>query len=351
MRMKIRIATPEDKSAWDAYVDNHPNAAPYSLFAWKNAVEEAYGHESCYLLAEEDGTLRGVLPLFHFRIPLWQRNLVSLPFCDMGDILADNAEVRMALASEAVSLAQKRKVKSLEIRSGSENLFSGDYGWNVRVNTGKVRMLLRLPDSSEELWKGFKSKLRSQIRKAEKNGLTFSWGHTEALDAFYDVFSRNMHDLGSPVHSKKWFAKIIEHYGANARMGLVYCEDQPVGCGIILFTRHTVSIPWASTLREYNRMAPNMMLYWNFLKFAADTHKKTFDFGRSTPGEGTYRFKKQWGAIPEPLYWYCLTKIEIDQERRKPEASRRGRLALLWSKMPLSVANVLGPEIRKFISL
>ncbi len=351
--MKIRIATPEDKPAWDTYVDNHPNAAPYSLFAWKNAVEEAYGHESCYLLAEDAGTIKGVLPLFHFRIPLRECNLVSLPFCDVGDILADNTESRMALTKEAVSLAQKMKVKYLEIRSGSKNLFFRDdgHGWDVRVNTGKVRMLLDLPDTSEELWKGFKSKLRSQIRKAEKNGLTFSWGHTGTLDAFYDVFSRNMHALGSPVHSKKWFAKILEHYGTNARMGLVHCEDQPVGCGIILFTRHTVSIPWASTLREYNRMAPNMMLYWNFLNYAANYGRKFFDFGRSTPNLGTYRFKKQWGAIAEPLYWYqvthkkCLTCEEIASQ------VKRQKIATLWAKIPLGMANVIGPSLRKYISL
>jgi len=351
MRMKIKIATPEDKSAWDAYVDNHPNATPYSLFAWKNAVEEAYGHESCYLLAEEDGAIRGVLPLIHFRIPLWECNLVSLPFCDVGDILADNSEVRMVLANEAVSLAQKMKVKSLAIRSGAENLFSDSHGWSVRVKTGKVRMLLRLPDTSEELWKGFKSKLRSQIRKAEKNGLVFSWGNTETLDAFYDVFSRNMHDLGSPVHSKKWIAKIIKHYGKSARMGLVYCEDQPVGCGIILFTRHTVSIPWASTLREYNRMAPNMMLYWNFLKFAADAGKKTFDFGRSTPDEGTYRFKKQWGAEPNPLFWYQASRSLSSQKVKNKKTSRRKMLAGIWSKLPLPIANCVGPKARKYISL
>jgi len=349
--MEIRTARSKDKSAWDAYVDSYPNAAPYSLFAWKNAVEEAYGHEGCYLLAEEDGTIRGVLPLFHFRIPLWGSNLVSLPFCDMGDILADNSEVRMVLANEAVSLAQKMKVKSLAIRSGAENLFSDSYGWNVHVNTDKVRMLLRLPDTSEELWKGFKSKLRSQIRKAEKNGLVFTWGNTETLDAFYDVFSRNMHDLGSPVHSKKWIAKIIQHYGKSARMGLVYCDGQPVGCGIILFTRHTVSIPWASTLREYNRLAPNMLLYWNFLKYAADHGRKTFDFGRSTPNEGTYRFKKQWGAVPEPLYWYRVTSTGDHQQDTDVDSVSREMAARLWASIPFAVVNFLGPRVRKYISL
>ena len=349
--MNIKLADQQDKEAWDAYINSHSDAAPYSLYAWKEAVEEAYGHKACYLLAKDAGVIQGVLPLVHFSIPLYSSNLVSLPYCDVGDVLAETPEISRLLVKEALLLAEKMKVGDLNIRSCTENLLAADLDWHVSIQTGKVRMLMDLPASSEELWKSFKSKLRSQVNKAKKNGLTFRWGTVEDLDAFYQVFSRNMHVLGSPVHSKKWVEKILVHYDENARMGLVFKDNIPVGCGIILFTHQTVSIPWASTLREFNRLSPNMMLYWNFLKYAADHGKKKFDFGRSTLNEGTFRFKKQWGAIPEPLYWYCLTKIEIDQERGKHGASRRGRLALLWSKMPLSVANALGPKIRKFISL
>ncbi len=214
-------------------------------------------------------------------------------------------------------------------------------------------MLLNLPGSSEELWKSFKSKLRSQVRKAEKNDLTFRWGDLEDLDTFYHVFSRNMHALGSPVHSREWIEKILVNYGASARMGLVFKENQPVGCGIILFTKDTVSIPWASTLREFNRLSPNMLLYWNFLKYAADNEKKLFDFGRSTLNEGTYRFKKQWGAEPVPLFWYQTSLSARNQQiqSKSKESTKREKLADLWSKMPLSMANFLGPKVRKYISL
>jgi lipid II:glycine glycyltransferase (peptidoglycan interpeptide bridge formation enzyme) len=133
-------------------------------------------------------------------------------------------------------------------------------------------------------------------------------------------------------------------------MGLVFKENQPVGCGIILFTKHSVSIPWASTLQEYNKLSPNMMLYWNFLKFAADNDKKTFDFGRSTLNEGTYNFKKQWGAEPQQLFWYSVSKTP-----QRPASSTTGKsrkcLEQAWQKMPLSLVNFVGPKVRKYISL
>ena len=349
--MEIRLARQEDKEAWDAYVNNRPDAAPYCLFAWKQAIEEVYGHKACYLLAEKENTIIGILPLIHFRIPFLSTSLISLPYCDVGDILADSNEIRKKLAKEALFLAEKMRPSSLEIRSSKQNLIENDFDWTVSVQTEKVRMLLNLPDSSEELWKGFKSKLRSQINKAEKNNLTFAWGTTKDIDPFYEVFSRNMHDLGSPVHSKKWIEKIIEYYGENAVMGLVYNEKQPVGCGIILFTKHTASIPWASTLREFNRLNPNMMLYWNFLKFAADHNKKLFDFGRSTPNEGTFRFKKQWGATPRPLLWYQVGEEKNIQKTEIKQSTKREILADIWSKMPLPMANFFGPKIRKYISL
>ena len=348
--MQIRLATPKDKQAWDIYVDSHSQAAPYSCFAWKEAVEQAYGHKSCYLIAEEQGAIKGILPLFIFRIPFFGSSLVSLPFCDVGDVYADSDTTKKSLLLEALNQAKKHKAKNVNIRSCQGNLPGIDScAWPVSVQTEKIRMLLKLPDSSEKLWKSFKSKLRSQVRKAKKNGLIFRWGKKENIPDFYRVFSQNMHDLGSPVHSRKWIEQVLISFGDYARMGLVFKDDRPVGCGIILFTRHTVSIPWASTLREFNRLSPNMLLYWNFLKFAADNEKKVFDFGRSTVNEGTYRFKKQWGAEPERLYWYGLSRDAIKE--RESGGGQREKLARIWQKMPLSVANFVGPLVRKYISL
>ncbi len=221
----------------------------------------------------------------------------------------------------------------------------------------KVRLLLDLPATSEELMTSFKSKLRSQIRKAEKNGLTVELGNSQQLlDNFFEVFSCNMKDLGSPTHSKKWFAEIIKNYGNKTIIGIIQHQDTAVGAGIVLQIGNKASIPWASTKREYNRFSPNMLLYWSLLKHSTDNGLKTFDFGRSSYGEGTYKFKEQWGARPVPLAWKTIQ--ENDHRTSKEQASNsisklkfRSLVETIWRQLPLAATTLLGPKLRKYISL
>lgn len=363
--LTIRPAVSADRSAWDEFVLNHPDATPYHLFAWKLAVENAYKHKGYYLLAEEDGKLRGVLPLIHMKLPFLQNQLVSLPFCDLAGPLADDPIAENRLLVEATQLGSKFGCKNIEIRTRIKQKYSvltEPAAVNSAVN--KVSMLLSLPSTPEKLWNGFKSKLRSQVRKAEKNGLSFRFGKgTKDLDAFYRVFSKNMHELGSPVHAKKFIAAVLANFQKHCRMGLVFKEDLPLGCGIILFYGKTISIPWASTLREFNRLSPNMLLYWNFLHFAADNGFTLFDFGRSTPEEGTYKFKAQWGAAPVPLSWRNLLETENKKQTSNQDTSEstnrttptppvaREFVERIWQKFPFWLANNIGPVLRKHISL
>ncbi len=349
--MKIRLANIDDWSKWDEYITLHPDASPYHLFAWKTAVEDAYKHKGYYLMAEEGLTLHGVLPLIFMKPPLRPGQLVSLPFCDLGGVLSSCDEASDKLINETMLLARKLKAKRIELRSQEPTPSYQVKDLSVSIQSHKVCMLLKLPSSSNQLMDNFKSKLRSQIRKAEKNGLQFMWGGLEELDDFYLIFCRNMRELGSPVHSKEWFKCIIQHYGDSVRLGLVYYENKPIGGGIILSARNKVCVSWASTLRNYNRLSPNMLLYWNFLKYSADSGYTWFDFGRSTPDEGTYKFKLQWGAKPEPLYWDNISMNGKEQRSDTKTSSKRELVEQIWQKLPFSLTNYIGPSIRKHISL
>jgi|LGVF01.1.fsa_nt_gb FemAB-related protein (PEP-CTERM system-associated) len=351
--MRIRLATPADRSAWDAYVLAHPAGIAYQLLAWKDAVEGAYGFQGLYLLAENGTGICGVLPLIDFRVPLRGHTLSSLPYCDVGGVLADDEEAALALLSHARALAIKHSA-TCQVRAAQP------LPWPGKNQTDKVRMVLDLPADSEQLLAGLKSKLRSQVKKPTREGLTAKLGGLELVDTFYPLFAHNMRDLGSPVHSRHWIEAVVAGYQDRARIAVVYMPDgQPAAAGIVLLHPQTVSIPWASALREYNRMNPNMLLYWTFLSFAADNGFRQFDFGRSTPGEGTYRFKEQWGAQPRQLFWYELAAdLETDQStRQEPKArqeqpsSNRDLAASLWRRLPVAGANLLGPRIRKYISL
>lgn len=346
----VRLAEQKDQEQWDAYVLNHPDASAYHFFAWKLTVEHSYGHSCPYLCAEANGSLVGILPLVHIRLPGVVNELTALPYCDVGGCLCDNGMVQDALLREALEIQQKLNSQKLHLRGALQATECRDAFFRLEA-TGKVRMLLELPLSSDELLAGFKSKLRSQIRKAEKNGIAFCWGGLKDLEGIYSVFSRNMHELGSPVHSEGWLKNIIEHYATRVKIGVVRCEGKMVGMGVLLLSGQSVSIPWASTLHDYNHLGPNMLLYWNLLRFSADQGFKIFDFGRSTEGEGTYKFKKQWGATPKPLTWYVNTDALHEDFHPAQPSGKRVLASKIWRTMPLFLANRLGPCLRKYISL
>lgn len=342
----VRQATEGDSEKWDKYVLSHPNSTAYHLWAWKTSIELAYGHKASYFLEEQNEDIRGVFPLVKIALPLLLNEFTALPFCDVGNCLADSAVIQKHLLEKGITYADAEGCNKLNLRGSLL-----DAGIDSRIfleETKKVRMILSLPESSEALLKSFKSKLRSQIKKAEKNGVKFSWADIEGVEAFYDVYSRNMRDLGSPPHSKKWFRSIMENYGEKAKIGLAEYEGKFIGAGLILSTNQQTSIPWASTLREFNRFSPNMLLYWNFLKYSADNYQKIFDFGRSTEGKGTYKFKKQWGAKAEKLLWYSL---HCESGQNKKTSGKRDNMARVWAKLPVAVSNGIGPWLRRYISL
>ena len=349
MTITIRRAEQVDQKLWDDYVLTHPLGGPYHLFAWKQAIERAYYHECPYLAAQDgQGVIRGIFPLALMKPPLLRPVLVSLPFCDYGGVLSDGPEAARELVAHALELAGAHRAEP-DIRCPQPMPQLGELPL-FAVSNHKVRMVLDLPGSAGELWDGFKSKLRSQIRKPGKEGLEFRLGSLELIDEFYAVFRRNMKELGSPVHARQWFESVLDAFGESARVGAVYHRGRAVAAGMVLECGRTLTVPWASTLREHNHLSPNMLLYWGFLEYACEAGFRRFDFGRSTPDEGTYRFKQQWGARPKPLFWYSPAG-----RRAKPAPATNNNARRMaekaWSRLPQAVADTLGPRVRKFISL
>lgn len=368
--VNVRQAGYEDRTLWDNYIAVHKEGLAYQLFAWRHAVEKSYGFDCPYFLAEQESRIVGILPTVHIHAPLRKGQLVSLPYCDAGGIIADSPAIAKSLLNYACQFALECKIPSIEIRYPSHQ-FNPDKSDNLKNNSnsskhvnpgtslsGKIRMLLELPESSETLLASFKSKLRSQIKKPGRDGLFLKIGGIELIEPFYAVFAENMRALGSPVHKKDWLNNILKYYGEKAKCGVVYMPDRtPAAAGIILCHDHIVSIPWASSLQCFNRFNPNMLLYWSFLKFATDNRYRFFDFGRSTPGEGTYNFKAQWGAKPQPLNWerWEIGKNKFHRVNMGGIQNSTGRSRVMAEKIirniPLPVASYIGSRLRKYISL
>lgn len=347
--MDIEIATAEisDQVEIERFLNNTQSAVPYQHLQWLIAVNKTYGHRYEYLLARKKGVLAGVLPISIFKNISGRKQLCSLPYCDVGGVVADDDTARNELIEFALNRAEQLQALPLELR---QRLISQDS--DVDMTDRKVSMLLDLPESAEILLSSFKSKLRSQIKKAEKNGLIFDFANDEkSINDFFYVFCRNMHSLGSPTHSIKWFHVLREMYQDDLLVGRVWFEEKIVGAGLLLFSGNNVSIPWASTLREYNHLAPNMLLYWNLLRISCDRGCQQFDFGRSTYGEGTYNFKKQWGAKPVLLDWQYLDRRGRRAEISFCKSRIRDMVETVWKKLPLPLVNTIGPHLRRYISL
>jgi FemAB-related protein (PEP-CTERM system-associated) len=174
-------------------------------------------------------------------------------------------------------------------------------------------------------------------------------GGREHLDAFYAVFSRCMRDLGTPVYAKGFFSKILEIFPKEARICVVLLGDVPVAAGFLYGYRSLLEIPWAASDKRFNKLAPNMLLYGTVLEYACQQGFQVFDFGRSTPDSGTYRFKAQWGAQPKQLYWYYWMENGRPLPQLNPQNPKYALAIRLWQKLPLAVANVLGPHIVKYL--
>jgi len=333
-----------DRKVWEDYVTNHPSASNYHRYGWRAVIENSFGH-TCHYLAVRDnaGGVVGVLPLVFMRSKLFGYFLVSLPFFNYGGLLCDNQEIGDALLAEARVLRDEFGAEQVELRHTVP--WPGDFP----TKQHKVCMVLELAGNADAQWQVFNTKLRNQIRKAQKSGFTVAVGGRELLADFYTVFVRNMRDLGTPVYAQKFFAEVLAAFSGDSRIIVVSLEGKPVAAGIIVRFRETLEIPWASAIRDYNSLCPNNLLYWTALQYALEIGCKRFDFGRSTPGEGTYKFKEQWGAKPLQLNWQYLLPSgaampELNNKNPKFEMAIR-----LWQKLPLSLTRVLGPHIVKSI--
>jgi FemAB-related protein (PEP-CTERM system-associated) len=285
----------------------------------------------------------GVLPLVVLSSKLFGRFMVSVPFFNYGGILADSRSIEEELLFAVTAIAKEQRVAHIELRQQSPM----NLGLPSKVH--KVSMRLQLPQAVESLWKTFPSKLRSQIRRGEKEGLTAKLGGLDLLDDFYGVFARNMRDLGTPVYGRGFFREILRTFPKESKVCVVYHGHRPVAAGFLYGYRQTLEIPWASSDRRWARFAPNMLLYGTVLKFACENGYREFDFGRSSVDSTTYQFKAQWGAKPVQLYWYYWLQGGSDVPEINPQNPKYHLAIEMWKRLPLGLTKLIGPRISKYL--
>ncbi len=325
--------------AWDDFARTVPGGTLYHQTAWRRIFAGVFGWDTHYLEARGPAGLEGLLPLVRLRSRLFGDFLVSLPYVNYGGVVARSEAADRLLCAAAVQLADQLGVSHMELRE----LQPRGTDWPAR--TDKVGMRARLESSEEEQWRKLPSKLRSQVRRPQKEGATARIGGAELLPAFYAVFARNMRDLGTPVYGRSFFSAVARELQEHVDVAIVELQGTPVAAGLLIHSGGRTEIPWASSLRSANHLGVNMLLYWASLRRAIERGSTIFDFGRSTRDSGTYQFKRQWGAEPVPSYWHYWLRSGGDLPRLNPSNPKFAMAIAAWQRLPLWLANGLGPHI------
>ncbi len=338
----IVIADRHQLQDWADFL-NHQAHTPYHQLAWPALIQKAFGHEHLVLIAHNTSNdIIGGLPLTLFSSKLFGRFAVSIPYINYGGPITAYKNISRALINHSKTLLDQFNLSHIEIRSIQADLYP--------VYTAKkASMILKLPESNDTLEKDLGAKLRSQYKKAEEYSPELKIGKVELLDDFYQVFARNMRDLGTPVYPKKFFLAILNEPNINATVLVVRQKNKPLSAAFLIGNRNTLEIPWASTIAEANKQNMNMWMYRNILKFAIENQFEFFDFGRSTIDAGTYKFKKQWGALPRQHYWYYIMPEGQALPEINPNNPKYKIFIALWKLMPVWLTKVIGPILIKNI--
>jgi FemAB-related protein (PEP-CTERM system-associated) len=342
--MNIRSANPVDHAGISGFLARFEQSTLYHDYLWMDIIKETFGHDYYYLICEDvNNSIVGVLPLVHMKSIIFGNFMVSVPYFNYGGVCAENTDIREMLVRSGIEIARKVGASHIELRQ-QEPLGNG-----MPVKTKKVSMRLPLVRDPEELMNSFPSKLRSQIRGTIKRDLNAHIGKHDELENFYKIFSINMKELGTPVYPKIFFKKILDKFYEKAWIVTIYLQNVPMASGFLIAYKDIMEIPWASSIKKFNRLSPNMLLYWSCLEFACENGYSVFDFGRSTFGESTYKFKQQWGATPFQLNWHYWMR-DGDQLPEISPANSRYQLAIkIWKRLPLPVTRIVGPRIVKNI--
>jgi len=335
----ISVLSPDQFQAWDSFVMSCPEATFFHRAGWQTVIERAFGHKTWFLYVEKDGEIQGVLPLAEVNSLLFGHSLSALPFCVYGGIAAVSDDARARLDQAAQMLAAHLKVDYLEYR----NLQPFHQDWPTKDLYVTFRKTID-PDVEQNML-AIPRKQRAMVRKGIKYALRSDID--QDTERFFRAYSASVHRLGTPVFSRKYFQLLKTVFAEDCEL-LVVTKDENVVSAVMSFYFRDEVLPYYGGGTDHARdLAGNDFMYWELMRRACERGYRIFDFGRSKQGTGSYSFKKNWGFEPQPLFY----EYQLHQAKAIPEHNPLNPKYQLfikaWQKLPLALANLIGPHIVK----
>lgn len=337
--MEIKRLDGSRKSDWDAFVNNCTEASFFHRAGWQDVIERAFGHETHYLFAEEEGRIVGVLPLGHVKSFLFGNALISNPFCVYGGAATESDVARKALEQAACDLARELEVDYLELRNQKP------HGSGRPTKSLYVTFRKALDPDPEKNLAAVPRKQRAMIRKGIAAGLSSIID--PGVDRFFGAYAESVRNLGTPVFSKRYFAILKDVFGDSCEILSIEHQGRVIASVMSFYFRDEVLPYYGGGTEEARDLKGNDFMYWEVMRRATEKDVRVFDYGRSKEGTGSYRFKTHWGFEPEPLaYEYELVKAKAVPEINPLNPKYRYFIAA-WQRLPLPVSNLVGPWISR----
>lgn len=330
-----------DARSWDDFVYRSRHTTVWHLAGWRQVLRQVFKLKPYYLYAEEDGEIRGVLPLWEIKSLFFGHYFTSMP----GGLCAEDADTARALAEHAQQLADTKHASHLILRDGYQRWDLPEYV----TRTDHCTLVVDLTETPDELWHAVRRQVRQSTKKAQRAGLAVRSG-PQCMAPFYPVYARSMRDKGTPTQGEAFFQEIRRQFPDHFSALVVHNQPELAGGGYVAPFRETVYCTWGGMLPQYYDMKASYLLYWELLRDSCEQGFRRVDLGRSQWQSGTYQFKRQWNAEPRQLYqqFYLNRSQQPPPTGSQRQTSSSYRLLVrIWQHLPLTVAEFLGPRIRK----
>ena len=340
MAVTIRLLNASSEAAWDRFVDAMPSATFFHRAAWSRVIETAFGHTTHFCYAERDGAITGILPLGRVKTLLFGDTLISVPFCVYGGVAAADAESEAMLLAYAEAQLRKTGANALELRDMTQQ--PPAEGWIDRPDL-YVTFRKAIGADHELNMKAIPRKQRAMVRKGIQNGLT-SVANRDS-DLLHGIYAESVRNLGTPVFSRRYFRILMDAFGDAADIVTVMDGGAPIASVMNFYFRDEVLPYYGGGSAAARGRAGNDFMYWETMRRAADRGCRLFDFGRSKIGTGSFAFKHNWGFEEARLHYRFRLKPGESIPEHNPLNPKYRMFIAAWKRLPLPVANAVGPFI------
>jgi FemAB-related protein (PEP-CTERM system-associated) len=341
----VDLRDPGELAAIERFVCTHPQGTPFHLPRWLQAVEQGTGNRAMVLASERAGELTGVLPLNEIHSPIFGRLLASSGFAVDGGLLLTDGEDGAELLAAAEHLAASWSCPTIELRGGP--VTDTRAGWALRTQS-HCGFVASLAADDEAQLTAVPRKQRAEVRKSLANDLTVEVGTSPELrDEHYAVYAQSVRNLGTPVFPRALFDAVLNAFGDEADILTVRDQGRAVASVLSLYWRGAVMPYWGGGTWDARRLRANDRMYFELMLHARRRGCDRFDFGRSKTNSGAYHFKRNWGFTPKPLSYAVWTAPGADERNADPTSAKHELQIALWQKLPLPVANRVGPWIAR----